>query len=200
MAILISLYACSEHPKEQQSADTPTSTQADQSRPASGLTFNEMPNEDTRYVTIETDSVDENETLLLALQTRLLKANFEFIEKDSGSSWSENDCSLNKVIQVKGEGVRIYTAQSKVGIGTKKNYFPDFTMFIFGFDNEAQAIQHFTTLKSAVSSNHGFCNGKAPENIVRNGNEIFYFTTHAEMFRGYINESADFIQNYKSIQ
>ena len=115
-------------------------------------------------------------------------------------NWSENDCNLNKVIQVKGEGVRIYTAQSKVGIGTKKNYFPDFTMFIFGFDNEAQAIQHFTTLKSAVSSNHGFCNGKAPENIVRNGNEIFYFTTRAEMFRGYINESADFIQNYKSIQ
>lgn len=51
--------------QEQQSADTPTSTQTDQSRPASGLTFNEMPNEDTRYVTIETDSVDENETLLI---------------------------------------------------------------------------------------------------------------------------------------
>lgn len=200
MAILISLYACSEHPKEQQSVDTQTSTQADQSRPASGLTFNEMPNEDTRYVTIETDSVDENETLLLALQTRLLKANFEFIEKDSGSSWSENDCSLNKVIQVKGEGIRSYKAISKVKLGDEKQYRPDFVLLVFAFKDEQLAEQSFQMLKSAVYSAGGYCNGKSPETIVRNGNEIFYFTTREEAFRSYIDDYAKFIHEFKPEQ
>ena len=205
--MIFSLFACGEPKKikvdpELEKIALPNTENGHTAEINQQLTFEDIPNQKTRYEIIEATNINENRVLVNALRSKLLKQHFDLFKSESESvkNWSENDCNLNKVIQVKGEGVRIYTAQSKVGIGTKKNYFPDFTMFIFGFDNEAHAIQHFTTLKSAVSSNHGFCNGKAPENIVRNGNEIFYFTTRAEMFRGYINESADFIQNYKSIQ
>lgn len=163
------------------------------------LTFEDIPNEQTVYETIEANNINENEILMNALQVQLLQAHFHLYESESGQAWSENDCDLNKIIRVKGEGLRIYTAESKVGIGAKKNHFPDFTLLIFGFDNEQQAIQHFKTLQSAVSS-QGFCNGKTPEKIVRNGNEVFYFTTRAEMFRTYINQYAEFVQNYTNLE
>ncbi|WP_111859841.1 hypothetical protein [Acinetobacter sp. CFCC 10889] len=203
--IIFSLFACSDVEKnkvdpELEKIALPDTENDKATEVNQQLTFEDIPNQQTRYETIEANNINENEVLMNALQAQLLKQHFELFESESGRNWSENDCNLNKVIQVKGEGLRIYIAKSKVGIGEKKNYFPDFTMLVFGFDDEAQATQHFTTLKSAVFSNHGFCNGKTPENIVRNGNEVFYFTTRAEMFRGYINESANFIQNYKSTE
>ncbi|KAF1013644.1 MAG: hypothetical protein GAK29_04711 [Acinetobacter bereziniae] len=194
MILLMALSACSEHPEEKQAIEK---ARADQEQAASGLTFSDMPNEQTTYATIETDSTDENEALLLALETRLLKANFEFIEKDSGSSWSENDCTLNKVIQVKGGGIRSYKAVSKEKLGDDQQYRPDFVLLVFSFKDEQTAEQSFKMLESAVNSAGGYCNGKSPENIVRNGNEIFYFTTRAEMFRTYIDDYAKFIHEFK---
>jgi hypothetical protein len=194
MITLMALSACSEHPEEKQAIEK---ARVDQQQAASGLTFNDMPNEQTTYATIETDSTDENEALLLALETRLLKENFEFIEKDSGSSWSENDCTLNKIIQVKGEGIRSYKAISKEKLGSEQQYRPDFVLLVFSFKDEPIAEQSFKMLESAVNSAGGYCNGKSPENIVRNGNEIFYFTTRAEMFRTYIDDYAKFIREFK---
>ncbi len=193
MAILISLYACSE----QSAPNLDSSNKEEQKSVESGLTFKEMPNENTTYVSIETNSIEENDLLMLALQTRLLKANFDFIEKDSGTSWSENDCTLNKIIQVKGAGIRSYTAVSKEKIGEDKNIRPDFVILVFSFENEQIAEQNFKIISSAVNSAGGYCNGKSPENIVRNGKEVFYFTTRAEMFRTYIDEYAKFIHDFK---
>lgn len=193
MTVVISLYACSDH----SSADIEKSKKEEQKTVETGLTFKEMPNENTTYITIETDTIDENDALMLALQTRLLKANFEFIEKDSGTSWSENDCSLNKIIQVKGQGIRSYTAVSNEKVGEDKKVRPDFVLLVFGFENEQIAEQNFQIIASAVHSANGYCNGKSPENIVRNGKEVFYFTTRAEMFRPYIDEYAKFIHDFK---
>lgn len=193
MTVVISLYACSDH----SSADIEKSKKEEQKIVETGLTFKEMPNENTTYITIETDTIDENDALMLALQTRLLKANFEFIEKDSGTSWSENDCSLNKIIQVKGQGIRSYTAVSNEKVGEDKKVRPDFVLLVFGFENEQIAEQNFQIIASAVHSANGYCNGKSPENIVRNGKEIFYFTTRAEMFRPYIDEYTQFIRDFK---
>lgn len=53
--------------------------------------------------------------------------------------------------------------------------------------------QHFELFEREIGKNWS-------ENIVINGNEVFYFITCAEIFRGYINEFADFIQNYKRIE
>ena len=198
MAILISLYACSDHSAVDSEAKKQEESKQEQSNQVeNALTFKEMPNENTTYASIETNSIEENDTLMLALQTRLLKANFDFIEKDSGTSWSENDCTLNKIIQVKGEGIRSYTAVSKEKIGEDKNIRPDFVILVFSFDNEQIAEQNFKIISSAVNSAGGYCNGKTPENIVRNGKEVFYFTTRAEMFRTYIDEYAKFIHDFK---
>jgi hypothetical protein len=194
MTLMISLYACSDHSpvdNENSKKEAPKSVET-------GLTFKEMPNENTTYITIETNSIDENEALLLALQTRLLKANFEFIEKDSVTSWSENDCNLNKIVQVKGEGIRSYTAISNEKIGEDKKVRPDFVMLVFGFENEQIAEKNFQIISSVVHSAGGYCNGKSPESIVRNGKEVFYFTTRAEMFRTYVDEYTKFIRDFKN--
>ena len=195
--MILSLFACSKPEKNTVSPELEKTQIPEQHKKIEnvqqGLTFEDIPNEETVYETIEANNIDENEVLMNIFQTQLLKDQFELFERESGNAWSENDCHLNKIIQVKGQGLRTYIAQSKLGVGEKKNIFPDFTLLVFGFDNEQQAIQHFTTLHSAVSSNN-FCNGKTPEKIVRSQNEIFYFTTRAEMFRTYINRYADFIQ------
>ena len=201
VVLMLSLIACSEPEKKKIDPEldkiqlpdkaNQTTEQSDQ-----GLKFEDMPNHQTVYETIEANNINENEVLINAFQAQLLKDHFELFESESGKTWSENDCNLNKIIKVKGEGLRIYTAKSKMGIGPKQNIFPDFTLLVFGFDDEQQAIQHFQTLNSAVSSN-GFCNGKSPEKIIRQGQEVFYFTTRAEMFRGYINQYAEFIENYQ---
>lgn len=195
--MILSLFACSKPEKNTVDPELEKTQIPEQHKKIEnvqqGLTFEDIPNEETVYETIEANNIDENEVLMNIFQTQLLKDQFELFERESGNAWSENDCHLNKIIQVKGQGLRTYIAQSKLGVGEKKNIFPDFTLLVFGFDNEQQAIQHFTTLHSAVSSNN-FCNGKTPEKIVRSQNEIFYFTTRAEMFRTYINRYADFIQ------
>lgn len=195
--MILSLFACSKPEKNTVDPELEKTQIPEQHKKTEnvqqGLTFEDIPNEETVYETIEANNIDENEVLMNIFQTQLLKDQFELFERESGNAWSENDCHLNKIIQVKGQGLRTYIAQSKLGVGEKKNIFPDFTLLVFGFDNEQQAIQHFTTLHSAVSSNN-FCNGKTPEKIVRSQNEIFYFTTRAEMFRTYINRYADFIQ------
>lgn len=194
--LILSLVACTEPETNKTEQQKNQFTSTENKSNYQGLTFEDIPNQDTTYETIEANNIDENEILMNALQTELLKNKFELFESESGKTWSENDCNLNKIIKVKGEGLRVYTAESKQGIGPKKNYFPDFTLLVFGFDDEQQAKQHFKTLASAVNS-QGFCNGKAPEKIVRNGSEIFYFATRAEMFRGYIEQYAEFIQDYK---
>ena len=149
-------------------------------------------------VSTHPNSIEENEALMAHLQTELLKDQFDLFEKDSGTSWSENDCDQNKVIKVKGEGIRSYRGVSQVKVGDDKKIRPDFTLLVFTFDTPQIAQQSFQILDSAVGSGHGLCNGKAPEQLVLNGREIYYFTTRAEMFRGYINKYAEVVKQFKS--
>ena len=162
------------------------------------LSFADIPNKDTIYETIETNSIEENEALMAHLQTELLKNQFDLFEKDSGTSWSENDCDQNKVIKVKGEGIRSYRGVSQIKVGDDKKTRPDFTLLVFSFDTVELAQQSFQILDSAVGSGHGLCNGKTPEQLVLNGQEIYYFTTRAEMFRDYINKYAEIVKQFKS--
>ena len=83
--MLLGLMGCSEPQKNQE--DTQNKTK--------NLSFADMPNEKTVFEVIEAKSIDENDALLVALQTQLLKDQFEFVEKESGRSWSENDCTNN---------------------------------------------------------------------------------------------------------
>ena len=200
---IFTLLACSEPNKSKIDSDLETnqlpSSEPNLSNNASkSLTFADIPNKNTVYETIETNSIEENEALMAHLQTELLKDQFDLFEKDSGTSWSENDCDQNKVIKVKGEGIRSYRGVSQVKVGDDKKIRPDFTLLVFTFDTPQIAQQSFQILDSAVGSGHGLCNGKAPEQLVLNGREIYYFTTRAEMFRGYINKYAEVVKQFKS--
>ena len=186
--MLLGLIGCAEPQKNQD--DTQNKTK--------NLSFDEMPNEKTVFEIIEAKSIDENDALLVALQTQLLKDQFEFVEKESGTSWSENDCTNNKVIQVKGDGIRSYRAESQVKVGQKNNIRPDFSLLVFAFEDAQLAEKNFISLKTAVESDNGFCNGKSPEVIVRNGNEVFYFTSRAEMFRSYLDQYSQYVEDYKA--
>lgn len=184
--MLLGLMGCSEPQKNQEDIQNKTKN----------LSFADMPNEKTVFEVIEAKSIDENDALLVALQTQLLKDQFEFVEKESGRSWSENDCTNNKIIQVKGDGIRSYSAESLVDVGKEKT-LPDFSLLVFAFEDPQQAEKNFISLKTAVESDNGFCNGKSPETIVHNGNEVFYFTTRAEMFRPYIVQYSKYVENFK---
>lgn len=183
--MIFGLFSCSEQQNNQNDIQNKTKN----------LSFADMPNEKTTFEVIEAKSIDENDALLVALQTQLLKDQFEFVEKESGRSWSENDCTNNKIIQVKGDGIRSYRAESLVKIG-QNQVRPDFSLLVFAFEDAQQAEKNFISLKTAVESDNGFCNGKSPETIVHNGNEVFYFTTRAEMFRPYIDQYSKFVEDY----
>lgn len=190
---LLTLMGCSQ---AEQNRDNKNQTEENVQDKAKNLSFDDIPNEKTTYEVIEAKSIDENDALLVALETQLLKDQFEFVEKESGTSWSENDCTNNKIIQVKGDGIRSYRAVSKVKVGEDQKR-PDFSLLVFAFEDEKLAEKNFISLETAVKSDHGFCNGKSPEVIVRNGNEVFYFTSSKEIFRPYIDQYSSFVQNYK---
>lgn len=193
LMMLISLFGCSA---DDQSKTNITENKNSQNK-LKNLSFDQIPNEKTTYEKIEAKAIEENDRLLVALQTKLLKENFEFVEKESGNSWTENDCTNNKIIQVKGDGIRSYRASSKVGVGEKKDSYPEFIVLVFAFENEQDAEKNIISLATAVESDGGFCNGKSPEKIVRNGNEVFYFTTRTEDFRAYIIDYANFVESFK---
>lgn len=191
LCLLMALCACSEPPNME------NKKQPQQNQQPKELTFEDMPNEQTRYETMETQALVGNDAALVALQIQLIKDNFEFIEKDSGNSWSVHDCQNNIIIDVKGEGISTYTAKSKVGVGEDSEDFPDFLLLRFEFPSVDATVEKFKKLDDAVRSGGGLCNGKAPATVVMSGNEIYYFTTGTEKFRDYIHRYAAIVQNFK---
>ena len=191
LCIVMGLLACSE-PQNMENKK-----QIEQNQQPKELTFEDMPNEQTTYETMQTQALVGNDAALVALQIQLIKDNFEFIEKDSGNSWSVHDCKNNIIIDVKGEGISTYTAKSKVGVGEDGTDFPDFLLLRFEFPSVAAATEKFKKLDDAVRSGGGLCNGKVPATVVMNGNEIYYFTTSTEKFSDYIHRYAAIVQNFK---
>lgn len=189
LACLVGMVGCSEpqHQQEKNKAEHQNAKMHD---------VFELPNKQTTYETIAVQNVPANTALFTALENKLALDHFQIVEKEHGRSWSEADCVKNKIIYVKGDGIRSYLAKSSKPIG--KNTYPDFVLLVFSLDDENKAAQHFTTLQAAVDSMGGYCNGKSPEKIVRSGSEIFYFTTRAEAFRTHINQYADFVANFEN--
>lgn len=190
LCVVMGLLACSE-PQKMDQKNEPLEKKE--------LTFGDMPNEQTKYETISTQPLAGNDAPLVALQTQLIKDHFEFIEKESGNSWSVHDCQNNIIIDVKGEGISTYTAKSKVGVGEGGKQFPDFLLLTFEFPTVEETTAKFKILDDAVHSSGGFCNGKAPATVVMSGNMVFYFTTSSEEFRSYIQSYADFVKSIKTV-
>jgi hypothetical protein len=163
------------------------------------LGIENMPNNETEYDTIFTKNTNDNQKLITELENKLLKSEFKFEKDEKVKQNCYNNCEENKVILVKGNGIRNYYAKSLVPEKntTMKNVFPDFILTVYEFENENIANKNFEIINNALFSAGRFCNGKAPEKLVQNGNEIFHLSSRAEMFRTYTEKYGELIKNYR---
>jgi hypothetical protein len=160
------------------------------------LSMGEMPNENSKYDTIYTINSADNTKLINYLKTKLEKVNFTFEERKNRGGLSYNNCGENSVKLISGNGIREYFARSKKPEKGAKNFYPDFVIWVYEFPTNDIAKQNFNILEKALNSGGKFCNGKSPEKIVINGNEVFHLGTRAEMFRTYTEKYGEIIKNY----
>lgn len=81
--------------------------------------------------------------LIKSLEAELLKEHFKLSKSSEHQNWSTNDCHSNQIIRVSGQDVYSYHAERSVGIGGRKDYYPDFYMTVLSFSNAYEADQHF---------------------------------------------------------
>jgi len=101
------------------------------------------------------------------------------------------------VILIDGKGIREYFARSKKPEKGTKDFYPDFVIWVYEFPTNDIAKQNYDILEEAFNSAGRFCNGKAPEKLIFNGNEVFHLRTRAEMFRTYTDKYGEIIKNYR---
>ncbi|MGJ1420132.1 hypothetical protein ACR79T_10945 [Sphingobacterium spiritivorum] len=160
------------------------------------LSHEDMPNAATVYETIITTNVTDNTALLTFLQKKLKKAGFRFEEAKDRGGWSYNNCEDNKIIAVEGKGIRSYFSGSNKPESGTKDIYPDFYILVYEFPTKDIAQKNYQIIYKALYSGGAFCNGKAPEKLVINGNKIYHLSTRAEMFRTYTERYGDLIQNF----
>ncbi len=163
------------------------------------LGYENMPNKETKYDTLFTLNIADNQKLITELENKLLKSNFIFGKSNIVLQNSFNNCEQNNIILVKGNGIRNYNAKSRIAEKntTMKNVFPDFIITVYEFENKNIADKNYDIIRKALFSEGHFCNGKAPEKLVQNGNEIYYLSTRAEMFRTYIEKFGELVKKYR---
>lgn len=161
------------------------------------LSMGEMPNGNTQYDTIYTVNSTDNTKLINELKSILETAKFTFDERKSRGGFSYNNCEENRVKLIEGDGIRAYFARSKKPEKGTKDFYPDFVICVYEFPTNEIAKQNFEILEKALNSAGAFCNGKSPEKLVVNGNEVFHLGTRAEMFRTYTEKYGEIIKNYR---
>lgn len=161
------------------------------------LSMGDMPNKNTVYDTIYTTNTTDNTKLINQLQQKLNAVHFSFEEREQRGGFTYNNCEENRIEVISGNGVREYYVKStkpqKVG---GSNYYPDFIVVVYEFKTNEIAQQNFDKLQKALNSAGRFCNGKSPEKLVINKNEVFHLGTRAEMFREYTEKYGEMIQKF----
>ena len=97
---------------------------------------------------------------------------------------------------MEGKGIRSYFSGSNKPESGTKDIYPDFYILVYEFPTKDIAQKNYQIIYKALYSGGAFCNGKAPEKLVINGNEIYHLSTRAEMFRTYTERYGDLIQNF----
>lgn len=97
-------------------------------------------------------------------------------------------------IVAKGKGIHWYYIKRQKA--KPDYYYPDFVLYVFEFKDSIAAQSHFKTIDAALHTHDEFANGKGPNKLIRKDNELFYFTSGAEMFRGYLNHFAAEIEAF----
>jgi hypothetical protein len=98
-------------------------------------------------------------------------------------------------IVAKGKGIHWYYIKRQKA--KPDYYYPDFVLYVFEFKDSTTAQSHFKTIDAALHTHDDFANGKGPNKLIRKGNELFYFISRAEMFRGYLNHFASEIEAFQ---
>lgn len=153
----------------------------------------DYPNSKTRIEVIQTTNVEDNKALLSQLFEDLKNENFIEVHKEIVSHDSFYDPDTETEFSIKGDGMRVLSFRR-----TKpkpENYYPDFVLSIYKFKTETEAKLCYEKISDALKGGR-FPNGKVPSIVTINKNEVFYLSTRAEMFRGYIDEFANRIKNY----
>lgn len=194
MAVLIQ--ACSN--PDQGSKDQQQKKDVPQRYQESYLSADQMPNEKTQYLKIQTQDMPDNQQLIEELDRNLQASNFILESEDDIHTWTLNDCDRNRIIQVEGEGMRRYTVTRTVALPDHPSKYPEFMLLVFEFSNEQDAKNNYKTLNDALLSGGNACNGKSPNMAVVNGNEIYYFTTPKPDYTVFIQQYSDLVENYNT--
>lgn len=159
----------------------------------------QLPNSDTRYITLNAVGIAEDKVLLNSLKQKLHKNHFSFSKTKKGGGTSFNNCDNNTILMVEGNGIVNFYAQSGVSEKVMKNTYADFSLTIFAFKNDKIAVEYHAMIEEALntSSSEAYCNHKIPASILQRDNRIYYFVTRANMFTTHTVKYADHIKNFR---
>jgi hypothetical protein len=153
----------------------------------------DVPNSNTRREYIQTQKNPKNDGVISLLISALKQEKFE---RETGNFHPNNsfyDAHEEVQFTLRGNGMNAFSFKRTEA--KPENYYPDFHLSVFAFKTEREARDCETKIKDALTGGR-FANGKAPHVVARNKKEVFYFTTRAEMFRGYIEDCAIWIEGY----
>ncbi|MDO7138122.1 hypothetical protein [Algibacter lectus] len=154
----------------------------------------DIPNENTKIEILKSNISINDATLISRLKPFLNNKKFKIEETKLIESKSYKNCKDNIILRIEGKGLKKYYVKRTES--KPKNYYPDFIMWVYEFENESQAVTAKKKILNAFKSSNGYCNGKKPNYLVLYDNKIIHLTTRAEMFRGYIIDIAEKIKNY----
>lgn len=171
-----------------------TETTSNNPQSASDIDF---PNSNTRTEIIQTTDDLENEGLISRLISDLKSEKFELEERDIHPHTSFYDSDSEVQFVMRGNGMKAYAFKRTEA--KPENYYPDFILTVFEFETESAAASCFDKIEAPAKRGMqlpGVLVQKNPQTIVLRGNEVFFLSTRAEMFRGYIEDCAKRIEGY----
>lgn len=154
----------------------------------------DYPDENAEIKTFNTKAIDDKE-LISRLEEDFRKGKFKIESKEDKREESFSNCNDNLILKIKGNGIRRYYVKRTEA--KPKNYYPDFMIFIYEFDSEAEAEDVEEEIREAFYSGNGFCNGKGHDYLVRYKNKVVQLATRAHMFMDYTKEYAEKIKSYR---
>lgn len=154
--------------------------------------WKDYPNENTKTKKINTKRTIDDKELIAHLEKDFKKEKFKIESKKKNGKSSYAICKDNLTLEIEGSGIKQYYIKRTEA--KPKNYYPDFSMYVYEFDTEEETFAVQKEIQKAFGTGNGFCNGKEPNYIVRYKNKIVHLSTRAEMFRDYIKNYGEKIE------
>lgn len=153
----------------------------------------DFPNSNTRTEIIQTSDNLEKDGVISKLISDLKREKFELEKRDIHPHTSFYDPDNEVQFVMRGNGMKAFAFKRTEA--KPKNYYPDFILTVFEFKTESEARSCLDKINAALTGGK-FANGKGPHATVRNNQEVYYFSTRAEMFREYIDDCIKRVESY----